>query len=172
LLIASGFYDGSSDKRLLRWDPFGKPISNSVFEDVEKSCNKLLAMDDGATATHHNETKADHRMLFDLSNEALSTVLGPPVTMSRFRRKVIDWSMLPHLHGRKLLDSVWEIIRENLYPFNDKSFYSLDNMVSKYLESSPWSGLIDDEVNNFGGEIECLIMGDLIEETLKDLCMD
>jgi hypothetical protein len=80
--------------------------------------------------------------------------------------------MLPHLHGRKLLDSVWEIIRENLYPFNDKSFYSLDNMVSKYLESSPWSGLIDDEVNNFGGEIECLIMGDLIEETLKDLCMD
>lgn len=172
LLIASGFYDGSSDKCLLRWDPFAKPISNSVFEDVETSCKKFLPMDDGATATHHNETNADHRMLFDLSNEALSTVLGPPVTMSRFRRKVIDWSMLPHLHGRKLLDSVWEIIRENLYPFNDKPFYSLDNMVSKYLESSPWSGLIDDEVNNFGGEIEYLIMGDLIEEMLKDLCMD
>uniref|UniRef100_A0A6N2LMD7 Uncharacterized protein n=1 Tax=Salix viminalis TaxID=40686 RepID=A0A6N2LMD7_SALVM len=172
LLIASGFYDGSSDKCLLRWDQLAKPISNSVFEDVEKSCKKLLAMDDGTTVTHHNETKADHRMLYDLSNEALSTVLGPPVTMSRFRKKVIDWSMLPHLHGRKLLDSVWEIIREFLYPFNNKSFYSLDNMVSKYVESSPWSGLIDDEVNHFGKEIERLIMGDLIEEMVKDLCMN
>lgn len=172
LLIASGFYDGSSDKCLLRWDQLAKPISNSVFEDVEKSCKKLLAMDDGATVTHHNETKADHRMLYDLSNEALSTVLGPPVTMSRFRKKVIDWSMLPHLHGRKLLDSVWEIIREFLYPFNNKSFYSLDNMVSKYVESSPWSGLVDDEVNHFGKEIERLIMGDLIEEMVKDLCMN
>ncbi|KAJ6682334.1 RB1-INDUCIBLE COILED-COIL PROTEIN [Salix koriyanagi] len=111
-------------------------------------------------------------MLYDLSNEALSTVLGPPVTMSRFRKKVIDWSMLPHLHGRKLLDSVWEIIREFLYPFNNKSFYSLDNMVSKYVESSPWSGLIDDEVNHFGKEIERLIMGDLMEEMVKDLCMN
>ncbi|CAK7355562.1 unnamed protein product [Dovyalis caffra] len=169
LLIASGLYDGSSDKCFSRWDPLAKPISNSVFEEVEKSSKKLLLTDNGTTARDDNEKKADHRMLFDLLNEALSTILGPPVIMSRFRRKVIGWSMQPRLHGRKLLDSVWEIVSEYLYPFNDKSPYSLDNMVSKYLGSTPWSGLIDDEVNDFGKEIECLIMEDLIEELFKDL---
>nr|GMC62539.1 uncharacterized protein LOC109167609 [Ipomoea batatas] len=41
LLIASGLYDGSSDKYLSRWDPLGKPISNHVFEEVILSISSV-----------------------------------------------------------------------------------------------------------------------------------
>ncbi|KAJ8764014.1 hypothetical protein K2173_004894 [Erythroxylum novogranatense] len=165
LLVASGFYDGPSDHFL---SPVGTPISNSVFQEVEESCEKK---------EKYKETildkivKIDHKLLFDLLNEALSTVLGPPITMSRFRRKIIGTSMLSHLCGRKLLDRAWETMCGYIYPPNDKPYYSLDSLEAKNLELIPWSSLVDDEVNASGKEMECLIMRDLIEETLKDMCV-
>lgn len=161
-------YDESSDKCLSRWNPLAKPVSNSAFEEVEKSYRKS-AKDNETNTRDHDEGKVDHRILFDLLNEALSTVLGPPVTMSRFRRKIISCSMLPPLRGRKLLDCVWEIICEYLYPFSDKSYYSLDSMVATNLGSTPWFGLIDDEVNALGKDVESLIFGDLIDEVVKNM---
>ncbi|XP_050227549.1 uncharacterized protein LOC126677120 [Mercurialis annua] len=163
LLVTSGLYDGSRDTILSRWDPLAKPISEEAFNKVEKSCTKL-SKDDNQTSTK------DHKLLYDLLNEALSIVLGPPVTMSRFRRKVISFSTTPPLRGTKLLDSVWEIIRAFLYPpEDDKSYYSLDNLVEKNLGSTPWSGLVDDELNVLAKEMEFRIMGDLIEEIVNDM---
>ncbi|XP_020532762.1 uncharacterized protein LOC105628569 isoform X2 [Jatropha curcas] len=161
LLVASGFYDGSCEKCLSRWDPLAKPISNSVFENVEESYKKL--------AKEIESNTKEHKMLYDLLNEALSTVLGPPVTMSRFRRKLMSSSILPPLHGRRLLNCVMEIIRANLNSPEDKSYHSLDSMVARHLGSTPWSGLIDDEVNGVGKEIECMIVGDLIKEIVNDI---
>eukprot|EP00257_Ricinus_communis_P017829 XP_015576361.1 uncharacterized protein LOC8281314 isoform X1 [Ricinus communis] len=162
LLVASGLYDGSCNTILSRWDPLAKPISNSVFEKVEESCRKL-SKDDNQSSTK------DHRILYDMLNEALTVVLGPPVAMSRFRRKIISFSMLPPLRGKKLLDSVWQIIRAYMYPPDDKSCYSLDSLVAKNLGSTPWSGLIDDEVNALAKEMEFRIIGDLIEEIVNDM---
>ncbi|KAJ0097650.1 hypothetical protein Patl1_29275 [Pistacia atlantica] len=168
LLVASGFYDGSSDKSLSRWDPLAKPISSSVFEKVEESYRKLVEENE-VLIKEHIEKKGDRKMLLDLLNEALSTILGPPVTKSRFRRKIIGSSMLPPPHGRKLLESVWEIIRVYLYPPTDRSYYSLDSMVADDLGSTPWSGLMDEETNALGREVECHIIGDLVEDILKDM---
>ncbi|KAK8346180.1 hypothetical protein V6Z12_A07G196800, partial [Gossypium hirsutum] len=155
LLVASGLYDGSYDKSLSRWDPLAKPIGNSIFEQVEEYHSKLIK---------ENDKKVDHKVLLDLSNEALSTILGPPVTMSRFRRKLLGSSILTPPHGRKLINSVWEIVHINLHPPNDRSNYSVDHMVARDLGSTPWAGLMDDETNVLGREVEWHIVGDLVEE--------
>ncbi|KAL1091992.1 hypothetical protein V6Z11_D07G193600 [Gossypium hirsutum] len=160
LLVASGLYDGSYDKSLSRWDPLAKPIGNSIFEQVEEYHSKLIK---------ENDKKVDHKVLLDLSNEALSTILGPPVTMSRFRRKLLGSSILTPPHGRKLINSVWEIVHINLRPPNDRSNYSVDHMVARDLGSTPWAGLMDDETNVLGREVEWHIVGDLVEEIVKDM---
>ncbi|XP_038723449.1 uncharacterized protein LOC120015220 isoform X2 [Tripterygium wilfordii] len=167
LLVASGFYDGSYDKSLWRWNPLAGLINTSVFEKVEESYRKSVKGDD-STITDQNVKKFDHKLLLDLLNEALSIVLGPPVAISRFRRKINDFSRLTAPRGRKLLDSVWEMIQEYLYPPTEKSYYSLDDMVARDLGSAPWTGLMDDEVTSLGKELECLVLADLIEETVKD----
>ncbi|KAK9285131.1 hypothetical protein L1049_024316 [Liquidambar formosana] len=168
LLVASGLYDGSSDKSFSRWDPLAKPISNWVFEEVEETYRKLAKENEGSKKDE-SDKKVHRKVLLDLLNEALSTVLGPPVTMSRFMRKIIGSAMLPPPRGRKLLDRVWEIMSAYVYPPTEKSFYLLDRMLVRDLRSTPWSGLMDDEVNDLGRELECLIIGDLIEEILKDM---
>ena len=167
LPVASGLYDGSCDKSLSRLDPLAKPISNSVLEQVEELYRKLTKEND-RSRNDQNE-KIDHKVLLDLLNEALSTILGPPVTMSRFRRKLLGSSILPPPWGRKLLNSVWEIIHINLYPPNNRCYYSLDSMVARDLRSTPWSGLMDDETNVLGREVEFHIIGDLVEEIVKDM---
>uniref|UniRef100_A0A2P2JCR9 Uncharacterized protein LOC105124040 isoform X1 n=1 Tax=Rhizophora mucronata TaxID=61149 RepID=A0A2P2JCR9_RHIMU len=168
LLVASGlYYNGSSDRCLQRWDTLAKPISDSIFDEVEESC-KRPAKDNETTGDQ--KEKVDRKVLFDLLNEALSIVLGPPTNTSRFRRKINGSLMPPPLRGKKLLDCVWEMIREYVYPpDDDKSYYSLDTMVARNLGSTPWSTLINDEVDGFGKEMECLIMGDLIEETVENM---
>ncbi|GLT39351.1 hypothetical protein SLA2020_135480 [Shorea laevis] len=168
LLVASGLYDGTYDKSMSRWDPLARPISNTVFEQVEESYRKL-PKEDESTANDHNEKEADHKVLLDLLNEALSRVLGPPVTMSKFRRKLISSYTLPPPHRMKLLDSVWKIIRVHLYPPTDRSYYSLDGMVAQDLGSTPWFGLMDDETNVLGMEVARHILEDLVGETVKDM---
>ncbi|XP_061997876.1 uncharacterized protein LOC133715404 [Rosa rugosa] len=167
LLVASGLYDGSFEKYFSRWDTFGKPISLSVFKEVEESYKKLANDHDSSTKDHNG--KANHKLLLDLLNEALSTVLGPPLNISKFRRKAINSSDLPPLRGKKLLDSVWESICHYLYPPNDRHYHSLDEIVSRDLGSSPWSELVEEDINVLGREIETLIMRDLVTEVLDDV---
>ncbi|XVF62305.1 hypothetical protein PTKIN_Ptkin08bG0206600 [Pterospermum kingtungense] len=168
LLVASGFYDGSYDKSLSRWDQLAKPISKSVFEQVEESYRKLSKEND-SSRNDQNEKKVDHKVLLDLVNEALSTILGSPLNMSRFRRKLLGSSILPPPRGRKLLNSVWEIIHIYLFSPNNRCYHSLDNMVARDLGSTSWSGLMDDESIVLGREVECNIFGDLVEEIMKDM---
>lgn len=167
LLVASGLYDGSFEKSFSRWDTFAKPISLSVFKEVEESYKKLADEHDGSTKNHIE--KVNHKLLLDLLNEALSTVLRPHINMSKFRRKVINSSAPPPLLGKKLLDCVWEIVSAYLYPPNDKTYHSFDEIVARDVGSSPWSGLVDEDVNAMGREIETLIMRDLVKDVLDDM---
>ncbi|KAG8660091.1 hypothetical protein MANES_02G114100v8 [Manihot esculenta] len=169
LLVASGLYEGSCDKFFSRWDPLAKPISNSVFEKVEETCKKLAKDNNQNGNREDNEKMVDHKMLYDLINEVLSTVLRPSEAMSRFTNKTISSSMLRPLRGRKLLDSVWKTIRVYLYPPDDKSYHSLDSLMTRNLQSTPWLSLMKDEVNSLGGEMEWMILGDLIKEIVNDI---
>lgn len=156
LLVASGLYDGKSEKPLC--------ISNTVFEQVEESYKKPSKENDN-TANDH----ADHRMLLDLLNEALPSVLGPPMTTSIFKRKLLNSSTSQPPRRKKLLDSVWNIVRANLYPPADKSYYSLDSVVVRDLESTPWCVLMDEESNLLGVELANHILGSLVDEIARDL---
>ncbi|CAJ1930670.1 unnamed protein product [Sphenostylis stenocarpa] len=169
LLVASGLYFGSWDKSLLRGDTFAKPIGHSVYEEVEESHKKSVKENEESCIKDQNENKLDHKVLLDLLNEALSVVLGPPLMLSRFRRKSSNSSMLPP-SGKELLNLVWDIIRVSIYPPSDISTYSLDTLVAQHLGSIPWSELINDEINILDRDIECLITDDLVGELTKDIC--
>lgn len=170
LLVASGLYDGSSDI-LWRWETSAKPISISVFEEVEESYKKF-AKDRDSSLKDPTERKVDHKLLLDLLNEVLSTVLEPRSAISavsKFKRNFMNSSSFLTLRGKKLFDCVWDITCEHLYPPTDQSCYSLDGMVVRDLRLTPWTGLMDDEVYTLGKEMESLIMRDLVEEILEDM---
>lgn len=169
LLIVSGMYDGSTDSNFSRNSAATKPISNAIFEEVEEAYRKSETKNE-IIGKEQNESSVDHKLLFDLLNEALPIVLAPCLTMSRFRRKAINSSIPPPpLFGKKLQDSVWDIIHKFIHPPTDRSYYLLDGVMARDLNSTPWSSLMDDEVNTTGREVEGLIIKDLVDEVVKDL---
>lgn len=168
LLIVSGMYDGSTGNNFSRNNTAAKPISNAIFEEVEEAYRKSERKNE-TIEKEQNEYSVDHKLLFDLLNEALPLALAPCLTMSRFRTKVINSSTPPPpLFGKKLLDSVWDIIHKFTRPPTDRSYYLLDGVMARDLNSTPWSSLMDDEVNTTGREVEGLIINDLVEEIVKD----
>ncbi|XP_024975110.1 uncharacterized protein LOC112513174 [Cynara cardunculus var. scolymus] len=162
LLIASGLYDNSFDKSLSRWDTFAKPITSRVFQQVEESHkHKMNHIEPKEQA---DQKEAHHKVLLDLLNEILSTILAPPIHISKFGRKV---ARLPR--GNTLLNQVWGMLREYLHPPIDKSFYFFDTMVARDLRSMPWSELVSEDIDALTKEVECQIIRDLVEETVKDM---
>ncbi|KAF8405552.1 hypothetical protein HHK36_010459 [Tetracentron sinense] len=168
LLIASGLYNGTSDRFFSSWDSLAKPISNWVFEEVEESYRKKAKENEGA-AMDHSESKVDHKALFGLLNEALSSILGPPMTISRFKRKILGPTLLPPPSGKKLLDAVWQMIRVFVYPPMDGSCYSLDSILARDLGTIHWPGMMHNDADMVGRELEFMILGELIEESVKDM---
>ncbi|KAG4951924.1 hypothetical protein AAZX31_16G104800 [Glycine max] len=169
LLVASGLYFGSWDKSLLRGDTFVKPIGNSVFEEVEESHDNLIKEDERSTKDQQNKNKLEHKVLLDLLNEALSIVLGPPLTLSRFRRKLSNSSLQPPPCGNELLKLTWDIVSVSLNPSSNASLYSLDSLVAQDLGSISWSGLTNDHIDTLEREMACLITDDLVEEFTNDM---
>ncbi|KAL7608657.1 hypothetical protein Lser_V15G12193 [Lactuca serriola] len=157
LLVASGLYHNSFDKSLSKWDTFTKPITNTVFEQVESS-QKHIVNSNKLSSTESDQRKIDHKVLLDLLNEVLSIVLA--------RRK--GTGIRPP-HGDTLLDQVWGMLREYLHAYVDKSFYFFDTMVSRDLRSMPWMELANEEIDVVAKEVECQIFKDLMEETMRDM---
>ncbi|PIA56858.1 hypothetical protein AQUCO_00700899v1 [Aquilegia coerulea] len=166
LLIVSGLYDGSSDQSFSRWDLFSKPLSNRVYEKVEETYSK--GTEDKGSTKDLSESKIDHKLLFDLSNEALSVILRPCVTISTIKQKVNCATIMPP-RRKELLDRVWNMIRIYVHPPCDVSFHSLDSMVSRDLRMDPWLSMVHNDVDIIGKDIEKLILGKLIEETVRDI---
>ncbi|KAL2247350.1 UNVERIFIED_CONTAM: hypothetical protein Sindi_2587300, partial [Sesamum indicum] len=166
LLIAAGLYDGSYSRSLSKWDPLGKPISTQVFEEVEETYQKNIN-DEESCRKDHGE-KVNHKMILDLLNEVLPSILREPANMSRYAEKAIGRVQKPP-HGRNLLAQAWNIIQVYIHPPVDRSYYALDNMLARDLKSNPWSRLMDDDINALVRDIECQIIGDMIEEMVKDI---
>ncbi|XP_021846359.1 uncharacterized protein [Spinacia oleracea] len=169
LLVTSGLYDGSWVKSFSRWDPYVKPMGNWVFEKVEESYQKPTY--ENEVRNYDDDCSLEHKLLFDLLNEALTVVLAPPRTLSKFRRKITDITILPHPQGRKLLEQVWDMVCEYLYPssYTDTSCYSFEDLVAHDLHVMPWSSLLEEETIDIGKELEFQIIGDLVEELLMDM---
>ncbi|KAL1536892.1 hypothetical protein AAHA92_29468 [Salvia divinorum] len=167
LLVASGYYDGSCCRPLPKWDPLSQPISNQVFEELEDSYKQITKVDE--SSTKDEEARTNHRVILDLLNEALPTVLKQPPNMSRLG-KAIESSRHQAPRGRELLSFVWEIIQGHVHPpAADRSSYALESMVARDLKSDSWPRLLDDDINALGKDIECHITCDLIGEIVKDI---
>ncbi|KAJ0254341.1 RB1-inducible coiled-coil protein [Hirschfeldia incana] len=166
LLVASGLYEGTTDRSLSRWDPFAKPINKSVLEDTKENLKKR----NNPNQEEEEDTEDNHNILFDLLNEVLTVVLGP-MTKSGFKKKLMNScvSESAAIRGKYLLESVWRIMSEYLYSQPEKPFCSLDGIIGWDLERCPWSGLIGEEAVVLGKEVEGMIMSDLVEEVVKDL---
>ncbi|XP_075498328.1 LOW QUALITY PROTEIN: uncharacterized protein LOC142536837 [Primulina tabacum] len=164
LLVAADLYDGSHSRSLSKWDPLGKSISYQVFEEVEDSYRRQTTKDKEICTKYHGE-KLSHKMILDLLNEVLPTILKQPLNVSRYIEKATGF-----LHkaprGKKLLCCLWKIIQESLHPADDESYYSLDNLLARDLQSKPWSCLMDDDINVISREIESQITKDMIDEMI------
>ncbi|GER45734.1 hypothetical protein STAS_22710 [Striga asiatica] len=163
LLIAAGLYGGVtfSKKSLSKWDPLGKLISSRVFEEVEEAY------------VERYRCRENHKLILDLLNEILPTLLREPVCMPRVSlgKIPINWPVQKKLppSGRELLSHVWSIIRDHIYPPADRSFYALDNVLARDFRSTLWSNLMDDDVNALGRDLESQIIGDMIYEMVEDI---
>lgn len=165
LLVASGNYENACNPSLSRWDPLGKCISNEIFEEVEDAFRQSTKVDE--CNTKDEASKINHRVVFDLLNEALPSILGQHAIISR-NGKSIDSAHHQPPHGRELLSLVWDTIRSNVHLPVDRSCYALETMLARDLKSDPWSRLLDDDINALGKDLECQITGDLIEEIVED----
>lgn len=161
LLVASGNYENACNPPLSRWDPLGKCISNEIFEEVEDAYRQSTKVDE--CSTKDEASKLNHRVVFDLLNEALPSILG-----QHRLGKSSDSAHHQPPHGRELLSLVWDTIRSNVHPPVDRSYYALETMLARDLKSDPWSRLLDDDINALGKDLECQITSDLIEEIVED----
>ncbi|XP_042518042.1 uncharacterized protein LOC122091882 [Macadamia integrifolia] len=169
LLFASGLYDGLFDGSSSIWDPIGRPISNWVFKEVEESYRRR---DKEKCSENHCEIEVDHKLLYDLTNEALSTIYGPSSRTSRLKSKIVGTGMFQPPCGpcgQILLDNVLEKIRGYSYrPIND-SCYSIDSMVARDLGMKPWLCMMDCDIEAMTRELEQTILFELIGETVRTM---
>ncbi|KAL9148633.1 hypothetical protein ABFS82_12G054900 [Erythranthe guttata] len=169
LLVAAGFYDGSFSRSLSKWDPLGKPISAQVFEEVEET-HKQTTKDDEMCRKDEGE-QVSHKIVVDLLNELLPAILREPTNMSTYMEKaaINGGNVFKPPYGRKLLSRVWSAVGVYVHPPQDRSYYSLDSMLARNLKSDQWLGSLDDDVTALCRDIECLIIGDMIDEMIKDI---
>lgn len=169
VLVTTGMYEGQCyDQVFSRWTLLTKPISQWVFEKVEELYDNGK-VNDGESLLYNGNTNVGHKMLFDLINEALPRAIQTTMTGSTFKTWVLGPKRLPH--GKKLLDDLWRQIERHTNFQRDAS-YSLDNLVAGDLITAPWSGLLHEDIDVMGMEIECLILGELIDEFVWDMLSD
>ncbi|XP_058090593.1 uncharacterized protein LOC131237005 [Magnolia sinica] len=159
ILVVSGLYDGSST--------LAEPIDCCVFEEVEAAYKRRGKEGEGA-AKGNDESKVGHKVLFDLLNEVISTILASPVSKSRFMRGVLGSTMAMPL-GKKLLDDVWRMMHVYIYTLENRC-QSLDDMAADDMARVPWLGTMHYEVDAIGRELEWMIVGELVDEVLREMC--
>ncbi|KAK9135657.1 hypothetical protein Syun_014987 [Stephania yunnanensis] len=168
LLVVSGLYDRLSKQTFSGWDSLSSRLCKWVFDKVEESYPKNF--EENTSKKDLRDNKIDHKVLFDLLNESLSTILGPSMAMSTFKKNVVGPVLALPPHGKDLIHAVWKMIHKYVYTPCEDSFYSLDSLVTHDLETLPWLHTMHDCVDLIGRDVEDLIIRELIEETVKEIC--
>ncbi|KAI3942763.1 hypothetical protein MKW92_026683 [Papaver armeniacum] len=169
LLLTSGLYGGGGyESRLstgsdLKWVPLGI----CVFDKVEESRKAHISNE--VEGESNTIVEQNHKVIFDLVNEALYTIFEPCFTTT-----AVGPTRMPR--GKRLLDKVWRMIGMYINPpvhsedGKRLSFYSLDAIVARDLGTNSWLDLnIDDSEDQLiGKETAGFILDELIEETVRD----
>ncbi|KAK3134624.1 hypothetical protein QOZ80_6AG0551450 [Eleusine coracana subsp. coracana] len=111
VLIAAGLYDDGSldNKANARVDSMARPICDYIFDEVEDIYyyrDKSGGDHDIGMYNNSGGNAMDHRMLFDLANEALQILVQGAKSGSSLWQWVIDNTGVSR--GRKLVDDVWQ----------------------------------------------------------------
>ncbi|CAN6173691.1 unnamed protein product [Urochloa humidicola] len=170
VLVAAGLYDDGSldNKANARVDSMARPICDDIFEEVEdiyyyrgKYCDDAIGMYSG---TGGNAT--DHRMLFDLANEALQSLVQGAKTGSSLQQWVIDSTGVSR--GRRLVDDVWQQVQALKNP-QMQEMQTIDSMVAYEIRKSSWAEVLYEDVYVVGRKIERVIFDVLIEDLLIEI---
>ncbi|CAN6200436.1 unnamed protein product [Urochloa humidicola] len=172
VLVAAGLYDdvdGSLDNKAnARVDSMARPICDDIFEEVEdiyyyrgEYCDDAIGMYSGTVG---NAT--DHRMLFDLANEALQSLVQGAKTGSSLQQWVIDSTGVSR--GRRLVDDVWQQVQTLRNP-QIQEMQTIDSMVASEIRKSSWVEVLYEDVYVVGRKIERAIFDELIEDLLIEV---
>ncbi|WOK94785.1 hypothetical protein Cni_G03490 [Canna indica] len=168
LLVTSGLYeDKSTDQANSRLDALTRPISHQIFEEVEEAYNKYGKVDTESSIIHNDDIAIGHKLLFDLVNEALQTVVGPKINCSMFKRWILGPAASPN--GKSLLDDLWNQIQSYINPSLDESG-TLERMVVEDLKTTTWPTMLYEDMDVVGRQIERVILQNLINDALVDFC--
>lgn len=167
ILITAGFYeDNSTDLANSRLDELTRPISRQVFEEVEEAY-KYGHADTQSSIAYNNDVTIGHKLLFDLVNEALQSMLGPKIRCPMLKR----WVLGPATpsEGKNLLEDLWNQIKLYSNPFMHESD-TLDSIVVQEMKMTTWPTKLYEDMDVVGRQIERAILSNLIHEIVKDLC--
>ncbi|KAK1265375.1 hypothetical protein QJS04_geneDACA017918 [Acorus gramineus] len=147
VLVQSGFYG----KLIATWYAPEFPIDPYVFEDLEAKYGELQTW-----------PKAERKLWFDRINSGLLEILGPcgdlhPWVKPRDKRVGIIWG------GEALVEELCEfLIRQEKEGSDEKSREKV------LLREMGWL-ILDDAVDEIGGEIEGYLIDDLLREVVSEL---
>nr|CAD1830640.1 unnamed protein product [Ananas comosus var. bracteatus] len=164
ILIAAGFYeDRYSNYKSPRSEAPTSSIQYRVFEEVEEAYNRLAKIE-------NEDSLVDHKMLFDLVNEALQSVIDNPRNCnSTLRRWILERAHAPR--GKELLSDLWCQIRT----FRDLPMHEMQTMggvTARDAKLAPRSRKFYDNIDSSGKKIEFAILGELIDEFVQEMWLD
>ncbi|KAL6907428.1 hypothetical protein ACP4OV_002467 [Aristida adscensionis] len=165
VLVGAGLYGQRQNSGKFLADGEAKPIPKWVLEEVESSAAPATS-DGGAGAA-----AVDHRLLFDLINEALPGAVRASTTLRAFDR---CHAAAPGRGpgGKKLLDAVWRSVQPWLEPTGDAASGSVDGLIGRDLSLSPWGGAFRGDADALGLDVEAEILDELVDETVWDVLLN
>lgn len=146
-----------------------KPIPKWVLEEVvsSSSSSSSAPADGGAAAV-------DHRLLFDLVNEALPGAVRASTTLFAFDK---CYAMAPRRApgGKALLKALWKSMQVWLEPPSDRttaSSASVDVLIGRDLSVSPWHGAFREDADALARDVEAEMLDELLDETVWDVLLN
>lgn len=168
ILFFSGLYKAwPLDQAASVMDGQIKPISPFIFDEVEENYRKLArSLDGNCSVVNLGDTVIDRKMLFDLVNQALPSIIDAPLTRLMSERRTCSLTPLPI--GRKLLAELLPQIQIHVNPKIDQP-QSIENIVAWDVKLMPISVTSREDIGSLGTGVERAIFGDLIDELVFDL---
>ncbi|RWW65851.1 hypothetical protein BHE74_00026814 [Ensete ventricosum] len=153
------------DQASSRSDAATQPISPRVFEEEEEAYGKCWK----SSVVHNDDTAIRHKLLFDLVNEALQSVLGPQLHCSMFKRRSQGQAAPPQ--AKSLLLDLWNQIQVYMSPPLHES--DVNNVVVQDVKTTTttttttWPSMLHEDVDVVGRQIERVVLRDLIDDIVQ-----
>lgn len=137
------------------WDSPTESIRSWVFEEVEEAYREEIQNTRGM--------KIEHKLVFDLLNEALASKMGHFPTNIAGKRIISPSVVVPSIE--QLFNSVCGTVCKYIQstPTGDET---INGIVQKSSEQDQWIGVAHEDVKLIGKQLEKIVLKDLIEDSV------